>query len=109
MRASSRIALYSVRNARGFCGEPNYIPVFRRFLDMSFLEPSFGSEGLTENRSLLLEQRVGRSLLELVELADDITRCRYERVMVDGTGIEAPASLRGLKPWGWRTTRHHGR
>src|SRR4051794_35527111 len=41
LKASLLIALYSVRSERAFCEELDYHLLFRWFLDMSLMEPSF--------------------------------------------------------------------
>src|SRR3989440_938856 len=41
LKASLLIALYSVRSERAFCEELEYHLLFRWFLDMQLLEPSF--------------------------------------------------------------------
>ena len=46
LKASLLIALYSVRSERAFCEELNYNLLFRWFLDMSLMEPSFRPDSL---------------------------------------------------------------
>jgi transposase len=50
LKASLLIALYSVRSERAFCEELEYNLLFRWFLDMDLLEPSFDPTVFTKNR-----------------------------------------------------------
>lgn len=62
LKASLLIALYSVRSERAFCEELDYNLLFRCFLDMNLMEPSFDATTLTKNRVGLLEHKVGQEL-----------------------------------------------
>ena len=61
LKASLLIALYSVRSERAFCEELEYNLLFRWFLDMDPIEPSFDPTVFTKNRERLLKHKVGRS------------------------------------------------
>lgn len=54
LKASLLIALYSVRSERAFCQELDYNLLFRWFLDMNLMEPSFDPTVFTKNRKRLL-------------------------------------------------------
>ena len=99
LKASLLIALYSVRSERAFCEELNYNLLFRWFLDMDIMEPSFDPTVFTKNRRRLLEHNVGQSLFDQVVMEAD-RRCLLsdEHFTVDGTLIEAAASLKSFKP-----------
>src|SRR5918912_2265665 len=58
LKASLLIALYSVRSERAFCEELDYHLLFRWFLDMNLIEPSFDATTFTKNRERLLRARV---------------------------------------------------
>src|ERR671933_3010411 len=66
LKASLLIALYSVRSERAFCEELEYNLLFRWFLDMDLLEPSFDPTVFTKNRARLLEHHVGQALFDEV-------------------------------------------
>src|SRR5437762_5168694 len=66
LKASLLIALYSVRSERAFCEELDYHLLFRWFLDMNLIEPSFDATTFTKNRKRLLEHEVGRGLFDLI-------------------------------------------
>jgi transposase len=58
LKASLLIALYSVRSERAFCEELDYNLLFRWFLDMDLLEPSFDPTVFTKNREPLAQYKV---------------------------------------------------
>ena len=100
LKASLLIALYSVRSERAFCEELEYNLLFRWFLDMDLMEPSFDPTTFTKNRERLLQargraavlRRGGRARPHGAGLLSD------EHFTVDGTLIEAAASLKSFKP-----------
>jgi len=98
LKASVLIALYSVRSERAFCEELDYNLLFRWFLDMQLLEPSFDPTVFTKNRERLLRHRVGQQIFDEVVLAADSHGLLFdEHFTVDGTLIEAAASLKSFK------------
>src|SRR5919202_968784 len=99
LKASLLIALYSVRSERAFCEELEYNLLFRWFLDMDPIEPSFDPTVFTKNRQRLLEHQVGQQLFdEVVGRAHARGLLSNEHFTVDGTLIEAAASLKSFKP-----------
>ena len=99
LKASLLIALYSVRSERAFCEQLDYDLLFRWFLDMQLIEPSFDPTTFTKNRKRLLDHEVGRGLFDLiVGQAQDRGLLSDEHFTVDGTLIEAAASLKSFKP-----------
>lgn len=99
LKASLLISLYSVRGERAFCEELDYNLLFRWFLDMQLMEPSFDPTVFTKNRERLLRHRVGQQLFdEVVLAADQRGLLSDEHFTVDGTLIEAAASLKSFKP-----------
>jgi len=98
LKASLLIALYSVRSERAFCEDLDYNLLFRWFLDMSLMEASFDPTVFTKNRKRLLEHQVGQALFDEVVLeADRHDLLSDEHFTVDGTLIEAAASLKSFK------------
>ena len=63
LKASLLISLYSLRSERAFCEELDYSLLFRWFLDMNLMEPSFDPTVFTKNRRRLLEHRSDQALL----------------------------------------------
>lgn len=99
LKASLLIALYSVRSERAFCEELDYHLLFRWFLDMNLIEPSFDATTFTKNRRRLLEHAAGQRLFdEVVAAAAERGLLSDEHFSVDGTLIEAAASLKSFKP-----------
>ena len=99
LKASLLISFYSVRSERAFCEELDYNLLFRWFLDMELIEPSFDATVFTKNRQRLLEHEVGQQLFDGV-LGEAHARglLSDEHFTVDGTLIEAAASLKSFKP-----------
>ena len=99
LKSSLLIALYSVRSERAFCEQLGYNLLFRWFLGMNLMEPSFDATTFTKNRERLLRHGVGQALFDEVVLeADRQGLLSDERFTVDGTLIEAAASLKSFKP-----------
>ena len=92
------LSLYSTRSDRTFCRELDYNLLYRWFLDMDLTEPSFDATAFTKNRRRLLRHRVGRKLFEEVAYeADRRGLMSDEHFSVDGTLIEAAASIRSFR------------
>src|SRR5688572_32871333 len=66
LKASLLMALYSVRSERAFCEELDYHLLFRWFLDMDLLEPSFDPSTFSKNRERFLAHRVGQDVFDEV-------------------------------------------
>jgi transposase len=99
LKASLLISLFSVRSERAFCEELDYNLLWRWFLDMNLIEPSFDATTFTKNRANLLKHRAGQQLFDEVLLAADaLGLLSDEHFSVDGTLIEAAASLKSFKP-----------
>lgn len=93
------MALYSVRSERQFCEQLDYNLLFRWFLDMDMVGPGFDATTFTKNRERLLEHDVGRKLFGLVVgQAKEAGLMSSEHFSVDGTLIEAWASLKSFRP-----------
>jgi transposase len=93
------MAFYSVRSDRLFCEMLDYNILFRWFLDMNMEETSFDASSFSKNRQRLLDHRVSERFLDaVVKLARDEDLLSDEHFTVDGTLIEAWASLKSFKP-----------
>jgi transposase len=98
LKASLLISLYSVRSERAFCEQLNYDLLWRWFLDMSLMEPSFDQSTFSKNRGRLLKHVVAQQFFdEIVSQADAVGLLSDEHFTVDGTLIEAAASLKSFK------------
>ena len=99
LKSSLLIALFSVRSERAFCEELDYNLCFRWFLDMDLLEQSFDATVFTKNRLRLLEHQIGQKLFdEVVADAHERGWLSDEHFTVDGSLIEAAASLKSFQP-----------
>jgi transposase len=99
LKASLLISLYTVRSERAFCEELDYQLLYRWFLDMALLEPSFDPTAFTKNRQRLLKHEVAQRFFdEVVRQAAGLGLLSDEHFTVDGTLIEAAASLKSFRP-----------
>jgi transposase len=95
------IALYSVRSERQFCEQLGYNLLFRWFLDMELEEESFDATVFSKNRERLMEHEVGRLFFDaVVRQARQANLMSDDHFSVDGTLIEAWASLKSFRPKG---------
>ena len=99
LKGSLLMALYSVRSERAFCEQLDYNLLFRWFLDMQLMEPSFDHSSFAKNRVRLLTHQVGQQIFdEVVADAHERGLLSDEHFTVDGTLLEAAASLKSFKP-----------
>jgi transposase len=99
--ASVLMALYSVRSERMFCERLRYDLLFRWFLDMGLDEAPFDATCFGKNRARLIERDVAKEFFAaVVELARAEDLVSSEHFSVDGTLIEAWASLKSFRPKG---------
>jgi transposase len=92
------IALYTVRSERQFCEQLDYNLLFRWFLDMDMEEPSFDPTVFTKNRDrLVASDAAGEFFRAIVAQAKGAGLISREHFSVDGTLIEAWASLKSFK------------
>lgn len=93
------IALYSVRSERQFCEQLDYNLLFRWFLDMDMIEPSFDATAFTHNRERLMKHEVAaRFFRAVVDQARSKHLMSAEHFSVDGTLIDAWASTKSFRP-----------
>ncbi len=102
LKAMVLMALYTIRSERQFCEQLDYNLLFRWFLDMNIDEPGFDHSTFSQrNRERLIEHEVGRKFFVAVaEQARTAGLMSAEHFTVDGTLIEAWASLKSFRPQG---------
>lgn len=101
LKASLLMALYSVRSEWQFCEQLGYNLLFRWFLDMDMVEPTFDATVFTNNRERLLAHDAGGDFFRaVVAQAQKAKLMSSEHFTVDGTLIEACASLKSFKKKG---------
>ena len=99
LKACLLIALYSVRSERQFCEQLNYNLLFRWFLDLGWDDPSFDASTFAKNKQRLLAADVARRFFDgIVRTAKAARLLSAEHFTVDGTLIEAWASLKSFRP-----------
>src|SRR5208337_4051969 len=98
LRAQLLQMLYSVRSERLLMEEIDYSVLFRWFVGMNLDEPVWDVTVFTKNRDRLLDGDVAREFLcEVVEQARAKNLASDEHFTVDGTLIEAWASLKSFQ------------
>jgi transposase len=98
LRAQLIQMLYSVRSERLLMEEIDYSMLFRWFVGMNLDEPVWDVTVFTKNRNRLLEGDVAREFLcEVIAQADAKGLTSDEHFTVDGTLIEACASLKSFQ------------
>ena len=98
LKAQLLIALYTVRSERQFCEQLAYNMLFRWFLDMDMAEEVFDHSTFSINRARLIEHEVAAEFFrEVVRLARERRLMSDDHFSVDGTLIEAWASLKSFK------------
>jgi transposase len=99
LKATLLMALYSVRSDRLFCEQLDYNLLFRWFLDMDMVEESFDHSTFSKNRERLLAHDVAKKFLgEIVAQAKSARPMSDDHFTVDGTLIEAWASIKSFRP-----------
>jgi transposase len=98
LKSTLLMALYTVRSERMFCEQLDYNLLFRWLLDMDMLESSFDATAFTHNRQRLIAHDVaGEFFRVVVAQARAAKLVSNEHFTVDGTLIEAWASLKSFK------------
>jgi transposase len=98
LKSQVLMALYTVRSDRQFCEQLDYNLLFRWFLDMSADEPTFDASSFSRNRDRLLEHdAAGQFFAGVVQQARAAHLMSHDHFTVDGTLIEAWASLKSFR------------
>ena len=98
LKASLLIALYSVRSDRMFCEMLDYNILFRWFLDMSVEQRGLDQSNFSRLRERLVEEDTAKRFFDsVVRTAREANLLSDEHFTVDGTLIEAWASLKSFK------------
>lgn len=101
LKAQLLMALFSIPSARRFCDQLQYNMLFKWFLDLNVDDPPFHASTFSKNQERLLSQDVARRfLLQIVEEARRRRLLSEEHFTVDGTLLDAWASMKSLRPKG---------
>jgi len=99
LKASLLMAFYSIRSERLFCEQLSYNLLFQWFLDMEMDEDAFDHSTFSKNRQRLVEHDIAGEFFHLVvEEGKRLHLMSSEHFTVDGTLIEAWASLKSFRP-----------
>lgn len=99
LKATLLMALFSVRSERQFCEQLGFNLLFRWFLDMDLTDRPFDATAFSHNRERLLRHEVATHFFrQVVEQARQRTLLSEEHFSVDGTLIEAWASIKSFRP-----------
>lgn len=99
LKAQLLIALYSVRSETLFCEMLDYNILFRWFLDMSLEQKGLDQSNFSRLRERLVEEETAKRFFDaVVRAAREGNLLSDEHFTVDGTLIEAWASLKSFKP-----------
>ena len=99
LKASLLIALYSIRSERQFCERLRYELLFKWFLDLNVSDEPFDASTFSKNRERLLAHDVsGAFFAEVVAEARRRRLLSADHFTVDGTLLEAWASLKSYRP-----------
>ena len=91
--------LYSIRSERMLMEQLNYNLLFRWFVGMSADEPVWDASTFSKNRDRLLRADIARKFFDqILEQAAQAGLTSDEHFTVDGTLIEAWASLKSFQP-----------
>jgi transposase len=99
LRASILQILYSIRSERQLMEEINFNILFRWFVGLGLDSPVWDHSSFTKNRDRLLESDIARMFFaKVVERARRKRFLSDEHFTVDGTLIEAWASIKSFQP-----------
>jgi len=109
LKSQLLIALYSVRSDRLFCEMLDYNILFRWFLDLDMESLSFDASTFSKNRERLMDHEVAHRFFdEVVKVARGEGLLSDEHFTVDGTLIEACASLKSFQKDGKKPPAESG-
>jgi transposase len=99
LKASLLMALYTIRSERQFCERLQYDLLFKWFLDLNIADAAFDHSTFSKNRERLLTHQVAeRFFAEVVGEARQRDLLSDDHFTVDGTLLEAWASVKSFRP-----------
>lgn len=99
LRAQVLKVLYGIPSERKLCEHLTYNVLFRWFVGLPFSEEMWDHSSFTKNRDRLLSPEVTRTFFELIRTQAEASKLlSKEHFSVDGTLIEAAASLKSFRP-----------
>ena len=98
LKGSVLMSLYTIRSERQLCEQLDYNLLFRWFLDMGADDETFNHSTFSANRERFIKHEVGQQLFrEILSQAKAENLLSPEHFSVDGTLIEAAASLKSFR------------
>ena len=99
LKACLLMAFYSVRSERQFCERLRYDLLFKWFLDLNLDDQVWDQSSFAKNRERLLEHDVARRFFDaILGTAKQQHLLSRDHFTVDGTLLDAKASLKSLTP-----------
>ncbi len=99
LKGSLLLALSSIRSERALCEEVTYHLLDRWFLGMDLIEPAFDHRTFAKNRERVMTHGVAEQFFAaVVRQAEARNLLSDEHFTVDGTLIDAAASLKSFRP-----------
>ncbi len=99
LKGSLLMALYSISSEPLFCEQLGYNLLFKYFLNQGLNDPPFDHSTFSKNRARLLEHEIGRKFFgRVLAMIKRDGLISDEHFTVDGTLIEAWASMKSFKP-----------
>ncbi len=99
LKACLLMAFYSIRSERQFCERMQYDILFKWFLDLNIDDLAWDQSTFAKNRERLLEHEVsGHFFAAICDEAKRRHLLSRDHFTVDGTLLEAKASLKSLTP-----------
>ena len=98
LRASLLQAFYSIRSERQLMERLEFDLLFRWFVGLGIDDPAWDHSVFSKNRDRLLEGEIAAKFLAAILTQPRVKRLSSQHFSVDGTLIEAWASLKSLKP-----------
>jgi transposase len=99
LKATVLMALFTIRSERQFCEQLRFNLLFKWFLDLNTEDPGFDHSTFSKNRRRLLQHEVADQFFAAV--VEHARLNRYvsdDHFTVDGTLLEAWASIKSFKP-----------
>jgi len=98
LKGSLLTALFSLRSERQLCEQLDYNLLFRWFLDMGADDETFDHSTFSANRERFMKHEVGQQLFaQILVQAKAENLLSAEHFSIDGTLVEAAASLKSFK------------
>lgn len=101
IKATLLMAFYSIRSERQFCERLQYDLLFKWFLGLNITDSAFDHSTFSKNRQRLMDNAIAEAVLgAVVREAQRRGLVSEEHFTVDGTLLQAWASLKSLSPRG---------